>query len=166
MNRLLTFTAVLALPIAGCSDRTNEPAASGTPDSELVSPAASSAAPATAPTADPSAAVSEGMAQDIPATMRGRFGLVPADCTSTRGDAKGLVTIADKTMRFYESVATLKSSKPVSATQLRGSFAYTGEGMEWSRDVGLESRDGGKTLIMEEFGEDAPPGPRSYTRCD
>jgi hypothetical protein len=159
MNRLLTFTAVLALPIAGCSDRTSEPAASGTPNSELVSPAA-------VPAADASAALSEAMGQDIPAIMRGRFGLVPADCTSTRGDAKGLVTIGDKTMQFYESVATLKSSKPVSRAQLRGSFAYTGEGMEWSRGVGLESRDGGKTLIMEEFGDDAPPGPRTYSRCD
>src|SRR4051812_2684079 len=27
---------------------------------------------------------------EIPTAIRGRWGLVPADCTSTRGDAKGL----------------------------------------------------------------------------
>jgi len=161
MNRLLILTAVLALPIAGCSDRTNNQDASATPDAELVSPAAT--VPATTVAAGP--APTEGMGQEIPTVMRGRFGLVPADCTSTRGDAKGLVAIDAQTMRFYESVATLKSVKPASAVQLRGSFAYTGEGMEWSREVSLESRDGGKMLIMEEFGDDAPPGPRTYTRC-
>lgn len=98
--------------------------------------------------------------------MRGRFGLVPADCTSPRGDAKGLVTISSSGMRFYESVATLKEVKPTPPTQLRGWFAYSGEGMEWAREVSLQSGDGGRTLIMEEFGEDAPPGPRTYTRCD
>src|SRR5687767_670720 len=28
----------------------------------------------------------------IPAALHGRWGLTPADCTSTRGDAKGLLT--------------------------------------------------------------------------
>src|SRR5688500_4994135 len=29
----------------------------------------------------------------IPAAFHGRWGMVPADCTSTKGDAKGLITI-------------------------------------------------------------------------
>ena len=29
----------------------------------------------------------------IPAAFHGRWGMVPADCTSTRGDNKGLITV-------------------------------------------------------------------------
>ena len=43
----------------------------------------------------PPAAATNGIAASgpIPAAIQGRWGLTPADCTSTRGDAKGLLTI-------------------------------------------------------------------------
>jgi hypothetical protein len=37
--------------------------------------------------------------------------------------------------------------------------------MEWTRDAVLDLTDGGRTLILEEFGDDAVPGQRTYTRC-
>ena len=41
----------------------------------------------------PAANVSDTGDGPIPAALRGRWGMTPADCTSTRGDAKGLLEI-------------------------------------------------------------------------
>src|SRR5690349_16626028 len=41
----------------------------------------------------------------IPASLQGRWGLSPMDCTSTRGDAKGLLIIGPADLKFYESRA-------------------------------------------------------------
>jgi hypothetical protein len=69
----------------------------------------------------------------IPAQYRGRWGMVAADCTSTRGDAKGLITVNDATIRFYESTATLKEQRPAIATSFSGLFGFTGEGQTWEK---------------------------------
>ena len=97
--------------------------------------------------------------------MRGRFGLVPADCTTPRGDGTGLLTVGADSLRFYESVAALEAVAERGPYWLKARFAYSGEGMEWSRMVTLALRDRGRMLILEEFGDDAVPGPRTYTRC-
>src|SRR5512134_919075 len=39
----------------------------------------------------------------IPAAFQGRWGMVREDCTSTRGDAKGLIVIDANGIKFYES---------------------------------------------------------------
>ena len=101
----------------------------------------------------------------IPAALQGRWGMVPADCTSTRGDAKGLLTIDGKTLQFYESVGTLGEVKEHSDTHLRAAFAFTGEGMSWTREEMLDVKDNGKTLVRQEYGEDAQPGPLQYSKC-
>src|SRR3954467_10096462 len=41
----------------------------------------------------------------IPAALQGRWGLTPGDCTSTLGDAKGLLIVNATELRFYESRA-------------------------------------------------------------
>jgi hypothetical protein len=69
----------------------------------------------------------------IPAQYQGRWGMVPADCTSTRGDAKGLITVGDTSIRFYESTATLKERRPAVAISFSGLFAFTGEGQRWEK---------------------------------
>lgn len=69
----------------------------------------------------------------IPAAYQGRWGMVPADCTSTRGDAKGLMTIGDTSIRFYESTATLTERRPAIATSFAGLFAFRGEGEAWEK---------------------------------
>jgi len=97
--------------------------------------------------------------------MRGRFGMVPADCTTTMGDDKGLVTIGADSLKFYESVAKLTTATKATATHVEGTFAYEGEGMAWTRKAALDLSGNGKTLVLEEFGADAVPGPRIYTRC-
>ena len=69
----------------------------------------------------------------IPAQYQGRWGMVPGDCSSTRGDAKGLITIGDTSIRFYESTATLRERRPAKATSFSGLFDFTGEGERWQK---------------------------------
>jgi hypothetical protein len=94
----------------------------------------------------------------IPAQYRGRWGMVPADCTSTRGDAKGLITVGDRTIRFYESTATLKEQRPAIATSFSGLFGFTGEGQTWAK-VMTFTRIGDMLKRAEEDGS------YTYKRC-
>lgn len=74
-------------------------------------------------------------ATQIPAQYRGRWGMVAADCTSTRGDAKGLIDVSEASIKFYESRATLKEQRPAIATSFAGLFGFTGEGQTWEKVV-------------------------------
>lgn len=94
----------------------------------------------------------------IPAQYRGRWGLVPADCTSTRGDAKGLMTVGDTSIRFYESTAALQEQRPAIATSFSGVFVFTGEGQTWERVITLTRT--GDTLKRAQA-----DGTFTYTRC-
>jgi hypothetical protein len=94
----------------------------------------------------------------IPAQYRGRWGMVPGDCTSTRGDAKGLITIGEKSIRFYESTATLNEQRPAIATSFSGLFGFTGEGQTWEKVMTLTRS--GDTLTRAE-----DEGTYDYKRC-
>lgn len=159
-----TIAIALVLGLAACSGEKADPQPSGTPDSELIAPAATitpSEAPGAARTgSDTGAAVSA-----IPAPLRGRWGLVPADCTTARGDEKGLIAISANELKFYESVARLKTATSGSAAAIDATFAFSGEGMDWTRRITMATSDGGKTMNLEEFGDDAPAGKRVYTKC-
>jgi hypothetical protein len=71
----------------------------------------------------------------IPAALHGRWGLNQADCTSQRGDAKGLVTISADRIRFYESVARPQKIFSSSDTRIHGQFDFQGEGMDWNNPM-------------------------------
>ena len=94
----------------------------------------------------------------IPAQYRGRWGMVAGDCTSTRGDAKGLMTVGDTSIRFYESTAALQEQRPAIATSFSGVFVFTGEGQTWERVMTL-TRTGDRLKRAE---SNATYG---YTRC-
>lgn len=156
MRKTLLPAAFAVLALAACGkSNTDEPDAAATPGVETPAP------PATPPAASGTAET----VTAIPAALQGRWGMVPADCTSTRGDAKGLLTIDGKTLQFYESVGTLGQVKEHSDTHLRAVFAFTGEGMSWTREEMLDVKDNGKTLVRQEYGEDAQPGPLQYSKC-
>lgn len=94
----------------------------------------------------------------IPAAFRGRWGINANDCDPARADNKGLVTISEDRMRFYESVGR-PTSLTVGAGRIEGDFAFTGEGMTWTRQMRwtidgetLERVDGDGTEL-------------TYTRC-
>lgn len=95
----------------------------------------------------------------IPAQYRGRWGMVAADCQPGRSDAKGLITIGDQSIRFYESTATLKEQRPAIATSFSGLFSFTGEGQSWEKVMTFTRA--GDTLKRAE-----PEGNFTYKRCD
>lgn len=94
----------------------------------------------------------------IPRQYSGRWGMNAADCERGRSDAKGLITIGDKTVRFYESVATLKEQRPAIATSFSGLFAFTGEGQTWEKVMTFTRT--GDTLKRAE-----KDGTFTYRRC-
>lgn len=157
---LLSSAALMAL--GACSKPAPAPEPVASEDVPVESSAAPIEAEASATPTPEEAAVTNAT---IPAAAQGRWGLVPADCTSTRGDAKGLLIVDGTTLKFYESRGTLGTVAERSDNRIRATFAFSGEGMTWNRDEVLDVQDGGKTLIRREYGEDAAPGPFKYTRC-
>jgi len=96
----------------------------------------------------------------IPAALQGRWGLAPGDCTSTRGDAKGLLTITPDRLRFFESVARPARNVETSANSISGDFDYQGEGMTWTKFQSLELQ--GAILVRT---ESSPMASFTYARC-
>lgn len=156
------FAAPLAL--AACSDPAPDPGATASPSSTAPAVSESEAlAPPVAPGAsETAAAIAEAT---FPMAMRGRWGVNPADCDPSHGADKGKMTVGPEEVRFYESVAEIGTVAKRSETALRGTFDYEGEGMAWKREASFELVDGGRTLVLTEFGEDAPQGPRRYSQC-
>lgn len=147
-----------ALVLAACSPEPSTGAG--------VDAGASTAAPdLPAPAASGSASGQPAVTDAIPATLHGRWGLVPADCTSGRGDAKGLLVVAPTRLTFYESVAELGALKAMTATSVTGTFAFSGEGQSWMLDMTLASADEGKTMVRTDQGPDGAPSPLTYTKC-
>ena len=157
---LLLLAAPLAL--AACSEHSPEPSASATPSLAPIVSESEAMAPPVAPGASEAAPVS---AATFPEAMRGKWAMSPADCDPTTGADKGALTIGEKSVKFYESVADLTNAKVATPTEVRAVFDYEGEGMKWQRDASYKLEDGGKTLVLTEFGDDAPQGPRRHSRC-
>lgn len=162
MKQILAATALLALCACQQDDPNNIAIDEGNslnadietlpPDESALNNVGAPVVNATVP-APPDAA-----STTIPAQYHGRWGMVPADCTSTRGDNKGLITVDGRTVRFFESVATLKEQRPAIATSFSGLFAFTGEGQNWEK-VMTFTRTGDMLKRAEETGT------FTYTRC-
>ena len=160
MFRLPFLSLLTVLTIAACSrgdpidDRANN--SIGLPDVNAPAPSASGeprvdttpAKPLPAPTAT------------IPAALQGRWGLTPADCTSTRGDAKGLLVISADGLKFYESRAVPADGAHGDNDSLSGEFAFTGEGQNWTKYQALKVK--GAVLTRTETN---PSASFSYAKC-
>lgn len=157
---LLLLAAPLAL--AACSDPSPEPSASATPSLAPMVSESEAMAPPVAPGASEAAPVA---AATFPAAMRGKWAMGQADCDPSTGADKGALTISEKSVKFFESVADLTNAKIATPTEIRAVFDYEGEGMKWQREASYKLEDGGKTLVLTEFGDDAPQGPRRHSRC-
>lgn len=130
---------------------TNKPAPSANASG---GPPANQAEPDPAPT-DASASASA-----LPVALRGRWGLTPGDCTSTRGDAKGLLTIAADGLRFYESRAVPTGDVQTDANSASGTFSFTGEGQTWTKYQSLQLQ---KTMLIRT--ESNPTASFTYAKC-
>jgi hypothetical protein len=151
---LIAAAGALAMSLTACS---GEPTVEETGQGETTGQA-----PAAGASHPPAQAAAE---SEIPEVLRGRWGLVPADCTSTRGDAKGLLRVDADKLEFYESVAMLGPVRKVDADSISASFEFTGEGQSWVQEVALSTTDDGRTMVRQNTGSDAAPGPLTYTRC-
>ncbi len=98
----------------------------------------------------------------IPAAFHGRWGMAPADCTSTRGDAKGLITIGGDTINFYESRGKLTKVTLNSPENFTGTFAFTGEGQSWTNSQNLKLTGSSNTLVRSDTDVSQS---YSYKRC-
>jgi hypothetical protein len=96
----------------------------------------------------------------IPAAFQGRWGLTPGDCTSTRGDNKGLLTVASNQLTFYEARAKPAGDLEQTRTSVSGDFAFTGEGQTWKRHQVIELQD--RKLVRTESN---PMASYTYARC-
>ncbi len=154
--------AVLSLVLAACQQAPTDEVIVAEETAQVPADGGTTAA---APMPGTTPAPTKPLEATIPVALHGNWGMVPADCTSTRGDAKGLVKIAPTTLTFYESVARLGALEERSDTSIRADYAFTGEGMNWTRDVVLTVSNGGRTLTRLDRGGEEPGGPFTYTRC-
>jgi len=162
---MLRAIAPLIVPIAmltvvACSGRdpVDDQAknTAGLPAANEPAPDATGAPPANAVAAPPPPAA----ATKIPASLQGRWGLTPGDCTSTRGDAKGLLIVGPADLKFYESRAVPGPDTQTSPDSISGNFAFTGEGQTWTKFEAFELQ--GHDLVRTESN---PMASFTYARC-
>lgn len=102
---------------------------------------------------------------EIPAALRGRWGMGPADCDPAEMANSGLMDVSPTTLKFYESVGTLGESSEAGPMRIRATYDFEGEGMQWQREILLEGEAGGNALSLTEYGDDAAEEPRRYEKC-
>jgi hypothetical protein len=160
MKMLLTSVAVAGLAACGRPNPVAENAGNAAVLPEPVDNAAAS--PTGGPPANKQSAPNSmaGVGSAIPGALQGRWGLTPGDCTSTRGDAKGLLVVEPGRLVFYESRAIPSPGIQTSPTSASGNFAFTGEGQEWTKYETLQLQ--GATLVRTERD---PNASFSYVRC-
>ena len=164
-----TTLLALAFSVAACGG--NDPVAeeaentAGLPSVDNVAggrdgqPSADGAPPANGVATVP-ASGNPAPAASIPAALHGRWGMAPADCTSTRGDAKGLLVVSSGGMRFYESQAVPAGNVERSNDSISADFAFTGEGQSWTKFQTLTLDD--DKLVRT---ESSPMASFTYVRC-
>ena len=99
----------------------------------------------------------------IPAQFHGRWGLTAADCKGGAA-AKGLLTIDDSRLVFYESRGVLdRIDAWQPANRFTANYGFRGEGQQWERVITLEQT--GSTLRRTEQGGEEGPVDLSYRAC-
>ena len=99
-----------------------------------------------------------GAAAVLPAALRGRWGLTPGDCAGA--GSNGLLVVEDRALRFYESQAVPTGNVEAGADSFSADFAFTGEGMTWTKFQSLQIQNG--NLIRT---ESSPMASFTYAKC-
>ena len=159
MKRAYLLVPLLALGACGGPDPVDDKAnnVEGLPTLNTPAPSPTGAPPANAVQAN----AANPPAGSIPPAVQGRWGLSPGDCTSSLGDAKGLLVVNSGELRFYESRAVATANVQARSDSVEGDFDFTGEGQKWTRHESLEVRD--DKLVRTERN---PVASYSYARCD
>jgi hypothetical protein len=162
MRTLFTCLAVAALAACGRPDPVASDAqnTSALPSANTAAPSPTGGPPTNVTTSPASTSAPPAPAGTLPAALQGRWGLTPGDCTTSLGDAKGLLVVNSGELRFYESRAVPSPGIKTSPDSVSGNFAFTGEGQNWTKYETLELRDG--KLVRTE----RDPGVSfTYVRC-
>lgn len=159
--RVPFFSLALLLSVAACGgagpvDDKAVNTTAGLPDINAVAPSAAGEPHVDTQPAKPLPAPSS----SIPAALRGRWGLAPADCMPGRSDAKGLLTVTADELRFYESRAVPAADVAGDANSVSGNFAFTGEGQSWTKYEALKVEKG---RLMRT--ETKPSASFTYAKC-
>lgn len=161
MFRVPFISCLTVISIAACSSRdpVDDRAAgsAGPPDINVPAPSATGephGPTMRAASADPAPAAK------IPAALQGRWALAPRDCTSARGDAKGLLVITPGDLQFYESRAVPAADVQADEDSVGGDFAFTGEGQRWTKYEALKVEQQKLTRT-----ETHPVASFSYAKC-
>jgi len=168
--RTTLIALAFGLALAGCNQR--DPVANGAgntaglPSVDDVAGARDGRASAdgSAPTniaTTPAVADKPVPAAAIPSALHGRWGLTPADCTSTQGDTKGLLVISSDRLTFYESRAVPARNIRTTSDSFGADFAFTGEGQSWTKFETLHITKG--KLVRT---ESSPMASFTYVRCN
>ena len=126
------------------------------------STAAAQGTPAATPTSEASPAT---LPTSIPTQFHGRWGLTSADCTSTRGDAKGLLTINDARLTFFEAKGTLDKVLGATANSFDANYGFSGEGQTWQRVERLKLVNDELNRRTDAQTGQEPPVNLTYKRC-
>ena len=160
---LFTCAALLACSSSGpvAKGASNTVSVAPTSSKPLPSSNASGGPPANQAAPEPIPAdATASPAADLPAALLGRWGMTPGDCTSTRGDAKGLLVVEPQLLRFYESRAVPTPDVQGDKTSAAGTFHFTGEGQTWAKYESLQLQ---KTLLIRT--ESNPTASFTYAKC-
>ena len=157
---ILVATAVACERSGPVAQEANDSAALPAPADANVSNPTGAPPPANSSAAPKPGSGTRAASAAIPAALRGRWGLTPGDCTSRRGDNKGLLTVTSTELRFYESRAVPTGNTQSSADSFSADFSFTGEGMTWTKFQALERR--GAELVRTESN---PMASFTYARC-
>ncbi len=153
-----------AIAFAGCDKR--DPVAdeaentAGLPSIAKPAPTPDGSAPTNIATKPASASALPAPAVAIPAALHGRWALTPGDCTTTRGDAKGLLLVTADRLQFYESRAVPARNVQTSKDSLSADFTFTGEGQTWTKYEAITLED--DKLVRTESN---PMASFTYARC-
>jgi len=166
MERTALTSALLALALAACQQANDENIAidaTNTANAEIETlPPDETVTNVEGDTGNNTAEAELPTTLLIPAAFHGRWGMGPADCEPGRSDAKGLITIGDKTIDFYESQGKLTKVTLNAPENFTGTFAFTGEGQSWTNSQNLKLTGSSNTLVRSET--DVAQS-YSYKRC-
>ena len=171
-GRKLWGALMVPLLLAGCHDRQEKKAEAAPGGNYAIANAEENAAPPAAEAtrlangAAPAGpyATAPMTAEDnaIPEAFHGRWGMVAGDCGPDASIAKGLVVITGRMLRFYESVGKPDVVRAPTPNRLEGRFSFSGEGESWEKDMVLEIKGDGGTLIRT---EKKPTASFTYKKC-
>ena len=173
-QRKRTCLALLTVALAGCQQPANDTdiaiddgvnaAEAANAEIETLPPNDSTASAQGTASASPTTSATS-LPSSIPDQFHGRWGINKADCTSTKGDAKGLLTIDAARLAFYESRGVPGKVLGTTVTSFDANYAFTGEGQTWERVERLTLVDGKLQRRTDAAAGQEPPVNLTYNRC-